>query len=47
MEELDMSRIMKIKVGEKEYKLGYPTRKDQKFRKTWIDLITNGGKLIT
>lgn len=43
-----MSRIMKIKVGEKEYKLGYPTRKDAKIAEEHgLDLITNGGKLIT
>ena len=43
-----MSRIMKIKVGEKEYKLGYPTRKDAKVAEEHgLDLITNGGKLIT
>lgn len=43
-----MSRIMKITVGEKEYKLGYPTRKDAKIAEEHgLDLISNGGKLIT
>lgn len=39
---------MKIEVGDKEYKLGYPTRKDVKVaEQNGLDLINNGGKLIT
>ena len=43
-----MSKIMKIEVGNKEYKLGYPTRKSAKVAEEHgLDLISNGGKLIT
>lgn len=43
-----MSKIMKIDVGEKEYTLGYPTRKDAKIAEDkGLDLVNNGGKLIT
>lgn len=39
---------MKITVGDKEYKLGYPTRKDAKIAEdNGLDLVNNGGKLIT
>lgn len=42
-----MSRIMKIKVGENEYMLGYPTRKDAiKAEMSGLD-ITNAGKIIS
>ena len=48
MEELVRSKIMKIQVGDKEYKLGYPTRKDAKIAEAnGVDLVNNGGKLIT
>ena len=48
MEELGMSRIMKIQVGDKEYKLGYPTRKDAKIAEAnGVDIVNNGGKMIT
>ena len=39
---------MKIEVGDKEYTLGYPTRKDAKIAENnGVDFVNNGGKLIT
>lgn len=39
---------MKIEVGDKEYTLGFPTRKDGKRAEDLgLDLVNNGGKLIT
>lgn len=38
---------MKIEVGDKEYTLGYPTRKDAKIAELkGLDLVNNSGKLI-
>lgn len=43
-----MSRVMKIEVGDKEYTLGFPTRKDAKRAEDrGLDLATNNGKVIT
>lgn len=43
-----MSKLIVIEVEEKEYKLGFPTREDAKNAEDkGLDMITNGGKLIT
>ncbi|MBE5820443.1 MAG: hypothetical protein E7310_06515 [Clostridiales bacterium] len=48
MEERIRSKLIKIEVGDKEYTLGFPTRKDAKRAEDLgLDLVNNGGKLIT
>lgn len=42
-----MSKLMKIEIGDKEYTLGYPTRKDAiKAEANGLD-ITNAGKILS
>jgi len=48
MEEWIRSKLIKIDVGEKEYTLGYPTRKDALVaERSGLDIINDGGKILT
>lgn len=46
MEELARSKLLKIEIGNKEYLLGYPTRKDAKNAEINGLDITDSGKII-
>ena len=43
-----MSKLMEIEVGDKNYVLGYPTRKDALIaEEKGLDVINNNGKVLT
>ena len=43
-----MSQLMEIEIGEKTYKLGFPTRKAAiKAEQNGLDMVNTGGKVLT